>query len=182
MITDSTESLRIYCAMWPERAEALLTVKNGFDINQMTMAAFRSNGLVDYGGQLTSFGKDVAERVDAIMLGRFEAPQGSLSGIVKVQLEQIDIRQLCRGDTCKSHGLKAVHIKALRSIALYPGQAFNTLDQVYGYDTLRDLSRAEFIRCADWRKYDQVWPTAKADAFLLALASTEFMAHVGQPA
>ena len=153
---------------------------NGDPISANACAALRAHGLIDASGFLSAYGQQVAERAQAIMAGQFTVPSCSLAGIVQYQLQEMDLKAWQHDEQCRAHGLsRSSDIKALRAIVLRPGRAFGTLENDWGYDSLRTLHQAQFIDVDEWRQHDQVFPTEKANAFMAVLAGKFFLIHVG---
>lgn len=182
MNRDVDFELRTYCAVWTERALCLIDLAKGRAINMSTLAALRGHGLAERepARGLTDYGRGVLLLASLILEGSFIPPASGLSAEMQERLRGLELRGLYRLESCQAHKLKAVHLKALRSLVLRPGQAWNTLELVYGRYILVELRRAEFVTSAGTRKHDQVFPTSKADAFMAFLCGAADGAAVGE--
>ncbi|MEI6415739.1 MAG: hypothetical protein WCP34_15975 [Pseudomonadota bacterium] len=166
-------TLDFYVAMSPQKAQNLVDLAEGRPIHPSALAALRPLLVQPDSFRLTEYGAVILFRVCAILTNTFVIPGTNLVGVECVALADLNKNSASKAKICKDYKLTSIHLKALRSMVLYPGQAYNSLVGLFTDSVMAHLLALSFVT-GNTRRHDGIWPTKKGQELLFHLMSREF--------
>jgi len=174
MTLEKEDLLRTYCGMSPLMAKAFWNFVNAETVNPETVQVFRDNNLIDSCEQITIIGKSVYRRIAEILGGDWNPPAPVFVGPFLDELETLELHAL-KHPSIQAHGLRQVHLKVLRALALRPRQVYGALRDAYGEFALDELLAMEMIQCTT-TQFSQVVLSNKGSAFVASIVAAHMPA------
>ena len=159
------ELLAMYCGMGTSGAGMLSDVREGKAVPTATLTSMRAAGLACVARdrmpeQLTLYGEEIYQRASNILSGNYRPPLSPLNAREQDEVDGLNLRGIYRKKCCEAYGLRSIHVKLIRTLALHPGQARRALMYTYGMAALDYLNMRALVTEAG-RAFDQVFLSQK---------------------